>query len=241
MTYDVLKHAISSHNNIVFLSGIDFTRELGIPYYTDADEAYDVEKTYRYSPEDLFSSAFYSTRPELFYRYYRERILHLDKQPNEAYYALVRLEQSGKLNAIVTRSIYGMHRLAGNQNVIELYGSIHHNICIRCGAEHTAAYIKESRGIPKCMHCQGAIRPQVSFYGDMIDNGRITAAAKAISHADMLIVGGTDLEAYLCKRFLQYFRGDELALINTEKNYSDRKATITIYDTVSNVLPQVIP
>ncbi|MBO5279542.1 MAG: hypothetical protein J6B06_08655 [Lachnospiraceae bacterium] len=241
MSYDVLKNAINSHNNIVFLSGIGFTRELGIPYYTDADEAYDVEKNYRYSPEDLFSSGFYSTRPELFYRYYRERILHLDKQPNEAYYALVRLEQSGKLKAIVTRSIYGMHRLAGNHNVIELYGNIHRNKCIRCGAEHTAAYIKESRGIPKCMYCQGAIRPEVSFYGDMIDNGRITAAAEAISHADMLIVGGTHLEAYLCERFLQYFHGDELALINTEKNYSDRKATITIYDTVSNVLPLVIP
>lgn len=241
MSYDVLRNAISNHNNIVFLSGIGFVRELGIPYYTDDEEAYDVEKSYHYSPEDLFSSAFHSTRPELFFRYYRERILHLDKQPNDACYALARLEQQGKLKAIVTRSFYGMHELAGSRNVIELYGSIRHNKCIRCGADFSAEYIKASHGIPRCSHCQGAIRPQVSFYGDMIDNGCITAAAEAISHADMLIVGGTHLEAYLAKRFLEYFHGDELVLINQEKHYSDRKTTLAIYDTLNNVLPYVIP
>lgn len=241
MSYEVLRNAICNHNNIVFLSGLGFMRELGIPYYTDDEEAYEVEKIYRYSPEDLFSSAFYSTRPELFFRYYRERILHLDKQPNDACRALVRLEQQGKLKAIITRTFCGMHELAGSQNVIGLYGSVHHNTCIRCGAAFSADYIKESTGIPRCAHCNGAIRPQVSFYGDMIDNGKITAAAEAISNADMLIAGGTHFEAYLASRFLQYFHGDELVLIYPEKHYSDRKATITIYDTVNNVLPQVIP
>ena len=240
MSYDVLRNAIINHNNIVFMSGISFTRELGLPNYRDTEEAYDVEQEYRYSPEDLFSSAFYSTRPELFFRYYRDRILHLDKEPNEAYYALARLERSGKLKSIITRSIYGMHRLAGNQNIIELFGNIHTNTCIRCGATYPASYIKESHGIPKCERCNGAIRPGVSFYGDMIDNGRITAA-DAVSHADMLIIGGTHMDSYLAKRFLQYFEGNELVLINTEKRYTDRKATITIYDTLSNVLPQVIP
>lgn len=241
MSYDVLRNAIINHNNIVFMSGISFTRELGLPNYRDTEEAYDVEQEYRYSPEDLFSSAFYSTRPELFFRYYRDRILHLDKEPNEAYYALARLERSGKLKSIITHSIYGMHRLAGNQNIIELFGNIHTNTCIRCGATYPASYIKESHGIPKCERCNGAIRPGVSFYGDMIDNGRITAAADAVSHADMLIIGGTHMDSYLAKRFLQYFEGNELVLINTEKRYTDRKATITIYDTLSNVLPQVIP
>ena len=241
MSYDVLRNAIINHNNIVFMSGISFTRELGLPNYRDTEEAYDVEQEYRYSPEDLFSSAFYSTRPELFFRYYRDRILHLDKEPNEAYYALARLERSGKLKSIITRSIYGMHRLAGNQNIIELFGNIHTNTCIRCGATYPASYIKESHGIPKCERCNGAIRPGVSFYGDMIDNGRITAAADAVSHADMLIIGGTHMDSYLAKRFLQYFEGNELVLINTEKRYTDRKATITIYDTLSNVLPHVIP
>ncbi len=241
MSYDVLRNAIINHNNIVFMSGISFTRELGLPNYRDTEEAYDVEQEYRYSPEDLFSSAFYSTRPELFFRYYRDRILHLGKEPNEAYYALARLERSGKLKSIITRSIYGMHRLAGNQNIIELFGNIHTNTCIRCGATYPASYIKESHGIPKCERCNGAIRPGVSFYGDMIDNGRITAAADAVSHADMLIIGGTHMDSYLAKRFLQYFEGNELVLINTEKRYTDRKATITIYDTLSNVLPQVIP
>ena len=241
MSYDVLRNAIINHNNIVFMSGISFTRELGLPNYRDTEEAYDVEQEYRYSPEDLFSSAFYSTRPELFFRYYRDRILHLDKEPNEAYYSLARLERSGKLKSIITRSIYGMHRLAGNQNIIELFGNIHTNTCIRCGATYPASYIKESHGIPKCERCNGAIRPGVSFYGDMIDNGRITAAADAVSHADMLIIGGTHMDSYLAKRFLQYFEGNELVLINTEKRYTDRKATITIYDTLSNVLPQVIP
>ena len=241
MSYDVLRNAIINHNNIVFMSGISFTRELGLPNYRDTEEAYDVEQEYRYSPEDLFSSAFYSTRPELFFRYYRDRILHLDKEPNEAYYALARLERSGKLKSIITRSIYGMHRLAGNQNIIELFGNIHTNTCIRCGATYPASYIKESHGIPKCERCNGAIRPGVSFYGDRIDNGRITAAADAVSHADMLIIGGTHMDSYLAKRFLQYFEGNELVLINTEKRYTDRKATITIYDTLSNVLPQVIP
>lgn len=240
MAYEILKQAIETYDNIVFMSGINFTREIGIPNFRDDKEAYEVELSYGYSPEDLYSTAFYSTRPDLFYRYYKDKILYLEGKPNDAYYALSKLEEKGKLKAIITRSIYSIHKMAGSKNVIELHGNIHKNTCIHCGAQYSAEYIKNSHGIPKCEKCQSAIRPGVSFYGDMIDNGRTTQAADAICAAEMLIVAGTHLDSYLAKRFLQYFKGDKLVLINDEEHYSDINADIVIHDKVSNVLPQVI-
>lgn len=240
MAYEILKKVIKDSSNIVLLSGLGLLREIGIPNFRDDQEAYDVEVQYGYSPEDIFSSSFYSTRPDIFFKYYKEKILFLFGQPNEAFHSLVRLEQQGKLKAIVTRNIYGLHKIAGSQNVIELHGSVHNNSCIRCGTNYPAIYIKNSPGIPRCEKCQGAIRPGVGFYGDMIDNGKLTKAASAIGEAETLIVAGTHLNSYLAERFLQYYTGSQLVLINNETHFSDEKADIVIHDEVCNVLPQVI-
>lgn len=241
MAYELLKSSIAESNSIVFMSGLGFAREINIPNFRDDSEAYEVELKYGYSPEDLYSSTFYSTRPDLFYRYYKEKILYLDGKPNDAYFALAHLEQQGKLKAIITRNIYGIHQMAGNRNIVELHGNIHRNFCINCGATYSAEYIKNSHGIPRCEKCQGSIRPGVSLYGDMIDNGSLSAAGDALNHADMLIVAGTHLNSYLSERLLQYFSGKCLALINPESHFSDNKANIIIHEKVSDVLPQVIP
>lgn len=241
MAYEMLKNAISECNNIVFMSGLGLLREIGVPNYRDEQEAYDIELEYGYSPEDLFSTSFFSTRPEQFYRYYKHKILYLDGKPNEAYYALARLEQQGKLKTIITRSIYGIHQMAGSKHVLELQGSIYHNFCMNCGATHSVEYIKNSVGIPHCEKCQGPIRPGVSLYGDMLNNTIISQAAEAVSNAEMLIVAGTHLNSFLSERLLQYFRGIRLVLINNEHYFSDTNANIIIHENVSDVLPAVIP
>ena len=138
MAYEMLKSAIMECNNIVFMSGSGFLREIGVPNYRDEQEAYDIELEYGYSPEDLFSTSFFSTRPEQFFRYYKNKILYLDGKPNNAYYALARLEQQGKLKTIITRSMYGIHQMAGSKHVLELHGSIYQNFCMNCGATYPA-------------------------------------------------------------------------------------------------------
>lgn len=184
---------------------------------------------------------FFSTRPEQFFRYYKNKILYLDGKPNDAYYALARLEQQGKLKTIITRSMYGIHQMAGSRHVLELHGSIYQNFCMNCGATYSAEYIKNSAGIPHCAKCQGPIRPNVSLYGDMLNNTIISQAAEAVSNAEMLIVAGTHLNSYLSERLLQYFHGSRLVLINNEYHFSDTNANIIIHENVSDVLPVVIP
>lgn len=231
---------IEKSNNIVCLSGLGMNRECGFPDHRKDSEAYDVELKYGYSPEDLFSSLFYAVRTKQFFQYYKNEILHLEGEPGEAFYSLAKLEKSGKLKTIITRSFYSLPQRAGCKNVIELLGSIYKNSCPQCGKEYSVDFVKDSLSVPLCPKCQATIRPGICLYGEMVDNQLTTQSAAAIADAEVLLVLGTNLKSRLCEEKLKYFNGDKLILINEEEHYSDNLADYVIHDKVNDVLPYII-
>ncbi len=246
MAYEMLKQMLSESRRIMVFSGMGMIRESGIPYFRDEPYAYRIEAKYGVSPEEFLSTAFYASRPGPFYRFYKEEVLRLrnEAQPNAAHWALSRLEQQkekeGGMVTVATRSICSLHQKAGAKNVIELYGTIFRNTCTKCGKMFSPEYIMESRGIPHCDVCQGAIRPGVLLAGEMLDNGQISEVCKRVEAADMLLVAGTHLDAYMMKRFRHYYTGDKLVLITDETHPTDKEANMVIYERVSEVLPKVI-
>ena len=247
MAYEILRQMLAESRKIMVLSGMGMIRESGISYFRDEPYAYQIEARYGYSPEDFLSAAFYASRPGSFYKFYKEEVLKLryDAKPNAAHKALARLEQQkeaeGGRVAIATRSISGLHQKAGCKNVIELCGNLFRNTCTRCGKKFPPEYIMQSKGIPHCDKCQSAIRPGILLAGEMLDNGLVTRVAEETETADMLLVVGTHLDAYMTKRFRQYYTGDRLVLITDEHHPTDYEANLVIYERVSDVLPKVIP
>lgn len=246
MAYETLRQMLEESRRIMVFSGMGMIRESGIPYFKDEPYAYEIETKYGVSPEEFLSAAYYSTRPGAFYKFYKEEMLkdRSGRVPNEAHYALVRLEQKkesqgGKV-IVATRTLSGLHRKAGAKNVIELHGDMSHNRCTRCGKEFSMDYILESPGIPQCNICHGAIRPGILLAGEALDNGMITWVANETEQADMLLVVGTHLDSYLTKRFRHYYHGSKLVLITDEQHPTDQEADVLIYGKASEVLPQAI-
>lgn len=244
MAYEMLKQMIDESRNIMVFSGMGMIRESGISYFRDEPFAYEIETKYGVSPEEFLSAAYYNSRPGSFYKFYKNEVLSIDGEPNAAHYALARLEaakqKAGGHVTVATRSISGMHQKAGSKNVIEIHGNMNNNRCIHCGKEFSPEYILNSHGIPRCDKCQSAIRPGILLAGEMLDNGLITKVANETEKADMLLVIGTHLDAYLTKRFRKYYSGEKLVLINNETHPTDREADMIIYEKVSDVLPKVI-
>ena len=187
---DLVKHS----DNIVFFGGAGVSTESGIPDFRSTDGLY--HQHYKYPPETMLSHTFYEQHMDEFYRFYRDKMLALDAQPNMAHIKLAELEQAGKLKAIVTQNIDGLHQKAGSKNVLELHGSVHRNYCQHCHKLFSAEYIKNSTGIPHCDDCGGTIKPDVVLYEEGLDNDTVQQALYYISHADMLIIGGTSLVVY---------------------------------------------
>lgn len=241
MSYEKARQIIQNNSRIAFLSGVGMTLDSNIPDYISSQESYKAELEYDYSPEDLFSSVFYNTRPDLFFRYYKKYILFdLNFSPNEGHYAVAALQKQNKLTGISTRSIYGLHQAAGASDVIELHGSIHNNVCTNCGRTFDIAYIKNSRGIPTCDHCEAVIRPKVALFGERLDNGLITKASNMIESANVLLVAGIHLHSHLVENFLQYFNGDDIIVVNDREHFSDDKASQVLYGNPKDILPQLI-
>lgn len=240
MNIDCVRDLIKKSNRIAVFSGIGLSLESEIPIFLSEEEAYKAESEFDYSPEDLYSSVFFNTRPELFFQYYKKYILHLNHTPSYSYYAIDKLEKMGKLTGILTQSIYSLHQSAGSNNVIELHGSIHQNICTKCGTKYSASYIKSSPGIPTCEKCEGIIRPKVGLFGERIDNGKLTSACHAVSSADLFLIVGTNLHSHLTEPFLARFRGTNIIVINEEEHFTDRYATIAIHEKPSNVFSQIL-
>lgn len=244
MAYEMLKQMLDESQRIMVFSGMGMIRESGLSYFRDEPYAYQIETEYGVSPEEFLSTAYYSSRPGSFYRFYKKEVLMMDGEPNPAHFALARLEEKkereGGSVTVATRSILGLHQKAGIKNIIELHGNLNNNRCIHCGKEFSPEYILASHGIPHCDRCQGAIRPGILLAGEMLDNGLITKVADKTETADMLLVIGTHLDAYLTKRFRKYYTGDKLVLITNETHPTDKEADMVIYEKVSDVLPKVI-
>ena len=192
-------------------------------------------QSYAYPPEAILSHSFFEGHPEEFFRFYRDKMLYPQAEPNAAHLALARLEQAGKLKAVVTQNIDGLHQAAGSKNVLELHGSIHRNTCLSCGRSFDAETILRSEGIPRCP-CGGVIKPDVVLYEESLDENCLMGAISAIEKADTLIIGGTSLVVYPAAGLIQYFRGKNLVLINKQPTPYDKKADLVINDAIGKVM-----
>lgn len=231
-----LQEIIDESKNIVFFGGAGVSTESGIPDFRSEDGLY--HEKYSYPPERIISHSFFLTNPEVFYRFYKEKMLCLDAEPNAAHRKLAELEQAGKLKAVVTQNIDGLHQKAGSKIVYELHGSIHRNYCLRCHKFYSAKFIKESVGIPYCS-CGGVIKPDVVLYEESLDSKTIEDAVTAITSADTLIIGGTSLVVYPAAGFIDYFRGKHLVLINKAETGRTVQADLAIRAPIGEVMAEI--
>jgi len=238
--YEELKQIIAQSQNIVFFGGAGVSTESGIPDFRSEKGLYKAKEKYNYSPEEMLSKSFFINKPELFYDYYKENLIHKEAKPNFCHIALAKLEQIGKLKAIVTQNIDNLHQLAGSKNVFELHGTVYKNYCTRCNEKFDVDFILNSQSIPKCNVCDATVRPDVVLYEEALQDKVVMGAIKAISEADTLIVGGTSLVVYPAAGLVEYFRGKNLILINKAKTAYDNKANLVINDPIGEVFKEVL-
>lgn len=231
-----LKEWIDGSNNIVFFGGAGVSTESGIPDFRSVDGLYN--QKYDWPPETILSHTFFMRQTKQFYRFYRDKMLCLDAKPNAAHLKLAELEQQGKLRAVITQNIDGLHQAAGSKEVLELHGSVLRNFCMRCHRSFTAQDILDSDGIPTCS-CGGTIKPDVVLYEEGLDNHTINASVDYIARADILIIGGTSLAVYPAAGLIDYYRGHKLVLINKSATPADRRADLVIHAPIGEVLSQV--
>ena len=225
---------VRQSDNIVFFGGAGVSTESGIPDFRSVDGLY--HQKYDYPPETILSRTFFDKNPEEFYRFHRDKMICPEAKPNAAHLKLAELERAGKLKAVVTQNIDGLHQQAGSQAVYELHGSVHRNYCMRCHQFYGADAILASQGVPTCAVCGGMIKPDVVLYEEGLDQETLEAAVLAISRADVLIVGGTSLVVYPAAGLINYYRGNKLVLINRDPTPYDRKADLVIHDSLGKVL-----
>jgi len=232
-----LKSIIEETDNIVFFGGAGVSTESGIPDFRSVDGLYN--QKYDYPPETILSHTFYRNKPEEFYRFYRDKMLIEGAKPNAAHLKLAEWEKQGKLKAIVTQNIDGLHQAAGSVNVLELHGSTLRNYCENCGKFFGPEYIKESDGVPVCDECGGPIKPDVVLYEEGLDNTTLNKAVYYINHADVLIIGGTSLVVYPAAGLIDYYNGNKLILVNKSATSRDSQADLVIQGSIGEVFSQL--
>nr|MBR4279870.1 NAD-dependent protein deacylase [Clostridia bacterium] len=234
--YEELQRIISASRRIVFFGGAGVSTESGIPDFRSVDGLYN--QTYAFPPETILSATFFRQHTEEFYRFYRNKMLPLEARPNAAHIFLAELERAGKLTAVITQNIDGLHQKAGSKNVLELHGSVHRNRCLKCAKFFPPEYIQDSQGIPECP-CGGVIKPEVVLYEEGLDDAVLSAAVHHIRQADALIIAGTSLTVYPAAGLVRYFRGQSLLLINRDATSMDNEADLVIHDSVGKVFSQL--
>lgn len=235
-----VKKIVDKSKSIAFFGGAGVSTESGIPDFRSEQGLYSAQSEYGFSPEEMLSHSFFMSNTKTFFDYYKKNLVYPDAKPNKAHYALAKFEEEGKLSGIVTQNVDGLHQLAGNRKVFELHGSILRNYCMDCGEFHDLDYMLDDQnspaGIPRCRKCGGIVKPDVVLYEEALNDQVIRGAVKAISDADTLIVGGTSLVVYPAAGLVQYFRGDNIILINKSKTAYDSNADLVIYDSIGKVL-----
>lgn len=232
-----LQDMINESNRIVFFGGAGVSTESNIPDFRSADGLY--KQKYRYSPEQIVSHSFFMQHTEEFYDFYKNKMIFLDAKPNKAHLKLAEMEQAGKLSAIVTQNIDGLHQAAGSKNVFELHGSVHRNYCQKCGKFFDVNYVVNAKRVPYCDECGGIIKPDVVLYEEGLDSQTTNGAVRAISKADMLIIGGTSLVVYPAAGMIDYFKGKYLAVLNRDATSRDKQADLCITDPIGEVLGRI--
>lgn len=233
-----LQEIIDDSKRIVFFGGAGVSTESGIPDFRSQDGLYN--QKYKYPPETIISATFFDENCEEFYRFYKDKMIFADAKPNAAHLKLAELEQAGKLSAVITQNIDGLHQAAGSRNVIELHGSVMRNYCRKCREFYPLEYIANSDGVPKCEKCGGVVKPDVVLYEESLNGDDITRAVEEIAAADTLIIGGTSLVVYPAAGFINYFNGKHLVVINKSPTNADKNAELVIADSIGKVLSEII-
>lgn len=232
-----LQRIISNSNNIVFFGGAGVSTESGIPDFRSTGGLYRQE--WKYPPETIISHSFFVKDTKEFFRFYKEKMLIFDAKPNAAHLKLAELEKAGKVKAVITQNIDGLHQAAGSKTVYELHGSVLRNYCVDCHKFYDGNFVKKSESIPKCEVCGGIVKPDVVLYEEGLDDNIIKGAVDAISNADTLIIGGTSLVVYPAAGLIRYFRGDKLILINKSETSADAMADLVIHEPIGQVFSQI--
>ena len=232
----MLKRWIAESKKIVFFGGAGVSTESGIPDFRSVDGLY--RQKFEYPPETIISHSFYEQNPEYFFRFYREKMMPLGFAPNITHQVLARWEQEGRLSAVVTQNIDGLHQKAGSKTVYELHGSVLRNYCTRCRKFHSAEFVKEAAGVPRC-DCGGIVKPDVVLYEESLDSDTIEGAVASIAEADLLIVGGTSLTVYPAAGLIHYYRGKRLVLINRDETPFDAQANLVFHDSLGTIFSQL--
>lgn len=232
-----LNEVIKTHDNIVFFGGAGVSTESGIPDFRSVDGLY--HQQYDYPPETILSHSFYRQNPQEFYRFYRNKMLFLDAKPNAAHIKLAELESAGKLKAVITQNIDGLHQAAGSKTVLELHGSVLRNYCEHCGCFHDVSFILDSADVPKCSKCGGPVKPDVVLYEEGLDQKTLNDAVRYIRNAQVLIIGGTSLAVYPAAGLIDYFGGDKIVVINKSATPRDSIADLLIQAPIGEVFSQI--
>ncbi|MGN0275775.1 MAG: NAD-dependent protein deacylase [Hominisplanchenecus sp.] len=231
-----LKELVDGSNNIVFFGGAGVSTESGIPDFRSTDGLY--HQQYAYPPETILSHSFFMRKPDEFYRFYKNKMLCLDAAPNAAHKKLAELEAKGKLKAVITQNIDGLHQAAGSKEVLELHGSVHRNYCMRCGKFYDAGYMLHAEGIPTC-ECGGIIKPDVVLYEEGLDNAVLSKSIEYIANADVLIIGGTSLVVYPAAGLVDYYRGNKLVVVNMSVTPQDKNADLVVQGPIGQIFSRL--
>lgn len=232
-----LQEIVQSAKRMVFFGGAGVSTESGIPDFRSQDGLY--HQKYDVPPETILSHTYFVRHTEAFYRFYRDKMICLTAKPNAAHQKLAELEQKGRLSAIVTQNIDGLHQMAGSKTVYELHGSVHRNLCQNCGALYDAAWILQTEGVPHCPKCGGLVKPDVVLYEESLPEETVENAVAAIAEADVLLIGGTSLAVYPAAGLLRYFSGEHLVVLNRDATQIDRQAELCIREKIGMVLSQI--
>lgn len=238
MNIDKLKEILINSNNIVFFGGAGVSTESGIPDFRSASGLFNEKLNKTFTPEQLVSHTYFMRYTEDFYKFYKDKLIYEEAKPNDAHLALAKLEKLGKLKAVITQNIDGLHQAAGSKTVFELHGSVHRNYCTKCHKFYPVEFILKASKTPTCTDCGGTVKPDVVLYEEGLDESVINGAVNAIAHADTLIIGGTSLVVYPAAGLINYFKGKNLILINKSTTSADSKADLVIHDSIGKVLKE---
>ena len=235
-----LKKLIYENDSIVFFGGAGVSTESNIPDFRSKNGIYNAVNQYGYSPETMLSHSFFISHPDIFFKYLKKTLIYPDAKPNYAHIGLAKLEKMGKLKAVITQNIDNLHQLAGSRTVYELHGTLYKNYCVKCHKKFDIKYVMESDGIPRCDKCGGIVRPDVVLYEEGLDGQTIYASINAIEKADILIVGGTSLNVYPAAGLIDYYKGNNLVLINKSTTPYDRRANLIIRESIGEVFKEML-
>lgn len=240
MKYPELTELIKQSKRIVFFGGAGVSTASGIPDFRSGNGLYAAKTKYGISPEEMISHEYFMYHTEEFYEYYKENLVYREAQPNGAHIALAELEKKGKLSAVITQNIDGLHQIAGSKRVVELHGTVLKNKCMYCGKQFNLDYVMEANGVPHCDKCKGTVKPEVVLYGEPLDNDAWASAEYYIKNSDLLIVGGTSLSVYPASSLVSMYNGTNIVLINKTETPYDSRAKIVIRDNIADVLTEAV-